>query len=34
MNNYSGDMLVHIENKYGTRYIENKYINKDTIMDI
>ena len=34
MNNYGGDMLVHIEDKYGTRCIENKYINKDTIMDI
>lgn len=34
MNNYSGDMLVHIENKYDRNCIENKYINKDTIMDI
>lgn len=34
MNNYSGDMLVHVEKKYGTSCIENKYINKDTIMDI
>lgn len=34
MNNYSGDMLVHVENKYNMRCIENKYINKDTIMDI
>ena len=34
MNNYSGDMLVHVENKYKRNCIENKYINKDTIMDI
>lgn len=34
MNKYSGDMLVHVENKYNRSCIENKYINKDTIMDI
>lgn len=34
MNNYGGDMLVHVENKYNYSCIENKYINKDTIMDI
>ena len=34
MNNYSGDMLVHVENTYNKSCIENKYINKDTIMDI
>ena len=34
MNKYSGDMLVHVENTYNKSCIENKYINKDTIMDI
>lgn len=34
MNNYNGDMLVHANNEPYRYCIKDKYINKDTIMDI